>query len=40
MEVASSQPMAGGVLIFVSYFLVTVCEEKERMRRADSDGHI
>jgi hypothetical protein len=23
MEIASSQPMAGGVLIFVSYFLVT-----------------
>jgi hypothetical protein len=40
MEIAASQSMAGGLLVFVSYFLMTVYEEKQRMRRVDSDGHI
>lgn len=38
MEIAASQSMAGGVLIFISYFLVTVYEEKQGS--VDSDGHI
>jgi hypothetical protein len=40
MAIAASQSMAGGVLVFGSYFLVTVYEEKQCMRRAHNDGHI
>jgi hypothetical protein len=32
--------LAGGLPIFVSYFLVTVYQEKQLMRKVDSDGHI
>jgi drug/metabolite transporter (DMT)-like permease len=32
--------LAGGVLIFVSCFLVTVYEEKQRIRRLDSRGNV
>jgi drug/metabolite transporter (DMT)-like permease len=32
--------LAGGVLIFVSCFLVTVYEEKQRLRRMGSDERI
>ena len=32
--------VGGSVIIFISCFLVTVYEEKQRLRRMDSDGHV